>query len=255
MLHFSKSVLMKKQTQLLNALRVRTFSANFHFWMNSSFKMIQVLQRLKAEFSCAVNFFPGQNVRPLNKREYILDVATEAEHVDSNYSLWFRRVIWTQPLKFDNELGVTMHYNQVHQPDSFNFPDIPFMFCAAYCTSYKDLRHLFSIWSKFSLFRLLIWTSFTFYRCPLTTWKGCSMLSHRVKPVSSSFSKCQNLQLCNIVPRTRSTCPPCNAINLNDTIYWIYQPEKFDTEDWSNDTDLNPKFNFTITGINYILTH
>ncbi|KAL0197278.1 hypothetical protein M9458_005818, partial [Cirrhinus mrigala] len=52
------------------------------------------------------------NVRPLNKREYILDVATEAEHFDSNYSLWFRRVIWTQPLKFDNELGVTMHYNQ-----------------------------------------------------------------------------------------------------------------------------------------------
>ncbi|XP_051988166.1 unconventional myosin-XV-like [Xyrauchen texanus] len=58
----------------------------------------------------------GQNVRPLNKREYILDIATEAEQIDSNYSLWFRRVIWTQPLKFDNELGVTMHYNQV-SPD------------------------------------------------------------------------------------------------------------------------------------------
>ncbi|XP_022539080.2 unconventional myosin-XV isoform X1 [Astyanax mexicanus] len=55
----------------------------------------------------------GQNVRPLNKREYILDIVTEAEPIDSNYSLWFRRVIWNQPLKFDNELGVTMHYNQV----------------------------------------------------------------------------------------------------------------------------------------------
>ncbi|XP_066545291.1 unconventional myosin-XV [Amia ocellicauda] len=55
----------------------------------------------------------GQNVRPLNKKEYILDVATEAEHIDSNYSFWFRRVIWAQPLKFDNELCVTMHYNQV----------------------------------------------------------------------------------------------------------------------------------------------
>lgn len=55
----------------------------------------------------------GQNVRPLNKHEYILDVATEAELVDSNYSLWFRRVIWSQPLKFENELCVTMHYNQV----------------------------------------------------------------------------------------------------------------------------------------------
>ncbi|KAJ7992012.1 hypothetical protein DPEC_G00274170 [Dallia pectoralis] len=55
----------------------------------------------------------GQNVCPLNKREYILDVATDAELVDVNYSLWFRRVVWTQPLKFDNELSVTVHYNQV----------------------------------------------------------------------------------------------------------------------------------------------
>ncbi|KAG7316984.1 hypothetical protein KOW79_019282 [Hemibagrus wyckioides] len=55
----------------------------------------------------------GQNVQPLSKREYILDVTTEAELIDTNYSLWFRRVIWNQPLKFDNELGVTMHYNQV----------------------------------------------------------------------------------------------------------------------------------------------
>ncbi|XP_051801956.1 unconventional myosin-XV-like [Acanthochromis polyacanthus] len=55
----------------------------------------------------------GQNVRPLNKHEYILDVATEAELVDSNYSFWFRRVVWTQPLKFENELCVAMHYNQI----------------------------------------------------------------------------------------------------------------------------------------------
>lgn len=58
---------------------------------------------------------PGQNVRPLNKNEYILDVATEAELVDTNYSFWFRRVIWTQPLKFENELSVAMHFNQVRQ--------------------------------------------------------------------------------------------------------------------------------------------
>ncbi|XP_049428716.1 unconventional myosin-XV [Epinephelus fuscoguttatus] len=55
----------------------------------------------------------GQNVRPLNKHEYILDVATEAELIDTNYSFWFRRVVWTQPLKFDNELCVAMHYNQI----------------------------------------------------------------------------------------------------------------------------------------------
>lgn len=55
----------------------------------------------------------GQNVRPLNKNEYILDVATEAESVDSGYSLWFRRVVWTQSLRFENELSVAMQYNQV----------------------------------------------------------------------------------------------------------------------------------------------
>lgn len=52
-------------------------------------------------------------MRPLNKREYILDIATEAETVDANYSLWFRRVVWSLALKLDNELYVNMHYNQV----------------------------------------------------------------------------------------------------------------------------------------------
>ncbi|XP_075037418.1 unconventional myosin-XV [Mixophyes fleayi] len=55
----------------------------------------------------------GQNVRPLNRKEYILDVSAEMEKTDSNYMFWFRRVIWAQPLKFENELYVTMHYNQV----------------------------------------------------------------------------------------------------------------------------------------------
>ncbi|KTF71391.1 hypothetical protein cypCar_00046637 [Cyprinus carpio] len=76
------------------------------------------LHKLEAldEYAICVVTNRGQNICPLKKREYIFDVSTEAEHVDSNYSLWFRRVIWTQPLNFDNELGVTMHYNQV-------FPD------------------------------------------------------------------------------------------------------------------------------------
>ena len=64
---------------------------------------------------CVCVLCSGQNVRPLNKQEYVLDIATEAEEVDSNYSFWFRRVVWTQPLKFDNELSVSMHYNQVHR--------------------------------------------------------------------------------------------------------------------------------------------
>ncbi|KAG5203393.1 hypothetical protein JEQ12_002976 [Ovis aries] len=55
----------------------------------------------------------GQHVCPLSRRAYILDVASEMAQVDGGYALWFRRVLWDQPLKFDNELYVTMHYNQV----------------------------------------------------------------------------------------------------------------------------------------------
>uniref|UniRef100_A0A8C6FBW4 MyTH4 domain-containing protein n=1 Tax=Monodon monoceros TaxID=40151 RepID=A0A8C6FBW4_MONMO len=55
----------------------------------------------------------GQHVCPLSRRAYILDVASEMEQVDGGYTLWFRRVLWDQPLKFENELYVTMHYNQV----------------------------------------------------------------------------------------------------------------------------------------------
>ncbi|KAM8771614.1 unconventional myosin-XV [Acanthopagrus schlegelii] len=73
------------------------------------------LHRLEAmeEYAIFLVTNRGQNVRPLNKHEYILDVATEAESVDANYSFWFRRVIWTQPLKFENELCVAMQYNQI----------------------------------------------------------------------------------------------------------------------------------------------
>ncbi|XP_068445095.1 unconventional myosin-XV isoform X1 [Clinocottus analis] len=73
------------------------------------------LHKLEAteEYAIFLVTHKGQNVRPLNKHEYILDVATEAEAVDTNYSFWFRRVVWTQPLKFDNELCVAMHYNQI----------------------------------------------------------------------------------------------------------------------------------------------
>ncbi|NXX12055.1 MYO15 protein, partial [Podargus strigoides] len=55
----------------------------------------------------------GQSVRPLTRREYVLDVATETERQDTGYTFWCRRVVWSQPLKFDNELYVTVHYNQV----------------------------------------------------------------------------------------------------------------------------------------------
>lgn len=55
-------------------------------------------------------------MRPLTRREYVLDVAAETERRDASYTFWCRRVVWSQPLKFDNELYVTVHYNQVGPP-------------------------------------------------------------------------------------------------------------------------------------------
>ncbi|XP_072225685.1 unconventional myosin-XV [Leuresthes tenuis] len=94
-------------------LKIKTCSVALDVIEELCFEMGQ--QRLEAldEYAVFLVTHRGQNVRPLNKREYILDIATEAEPVDANYSLWFRRVIWSLALKLDNELYVTMHYNQV----------------------------------------------------------------------------------------------------------------------------------------------
>uniref|UniRef100_A0A3B3HW44 MyTH4 domain-containing protein n=1 Tax=Oryzias latipes TaxID=8090 RepID=A0A3B3HW44_ORYLA len=98
-------------------LKIKTCSVALDVIEELCFEM--GLQRLEAldEYAVFLVTHKGQNVRPLNKREYILDIATEAEKVDANYSLWFRRVIWSLALKLDNELYVTMLYNQVILPD------------------------------------------------------------------------------------------------------------------------------------------
>ncbi|XP_028311141.1 unconventional myosin-XV isoform X2 [Gouania willdenowi] len=94
-------------------LKIKTCSVALDVIEELCFEM--GLQRAEAldEYAVFLVTHKGQNVRPLNKREYILDIATEAEPMDANYSLWFRRVIWSLALKLDNELYVTMHYNQV----------------------------------------------------------------------------------------------------------------------------------------------
>ncbi|XP_048465678.1 unconventional myosin-XV [Rhincodon typus] len=65
------------------------------------------------EYSMFVITNKGQIVHPLKKKDYILDVITEMEQVDQNFTFCFRRVLWFQPLKFENELCVTVHYNQI----------------------------------------------------------------------------------------------------------------------------------------------
>ncbi|KAL2086433.1 hypothetical protein ACEWY4_017492 [Coilia grayii] len=73
------------------------------------------LQRMEAmdEYTIFIVTNRGQSVRPLNKREYILDVGTEAELSDPEYTFCFRRVIWAHTLTFHNQLSVTLHFNQV----------------------------------------------------------------------------------------------------------------------------------------------
>ncbi|XP_040830480.1 unconventional myosin-XV [Ochotona curzoniae] len=66
-----------------------------------------------AEYIIFVVTKQGQHVWPLSRSAYILDVASEMEQVEGGYMLWFRRVLWDQPLKFENELYVALHYNQV----------------------------------------------------------------------------------------------------------------------------------------------
>ncbi|XP_066530593.1 unconventional myosin-XV [Hoplias malabaricus] len=97
-------------------LKIKTCSVALDAIEELCYEMGLHNQEAKDEYAIFIVTNRGQNVRPLYKREYILDIVTEAELIDSNYSLWFRRVIWNQPLKFDNELGVTVHYNQVY-PD------------------------------------------------------------------------------------------------------------------------------------------
>ncbi|XP_062304936.1 LOW QUALITY PROTEIN: unconventional myosin-XV [Osmerus eperlanus] len=94
-------------------LKIKTCSVALDIIEELCYEMC--LERLEAmdEYTIFLVTNRGGNVRPLNRREYVLDLVTEAERVDSSFSLWFRRVVWTQALKFHNELCVTMHYNQV----------------------------------------------------------------------------------------------------------------------------------------------
>uniref|UniRef100_G1NVB2 Unconventional myosin-XV n=1 Tax=Myotis lucifugus TaxID=59463 RepID=G1NVB2_MYOLU len=55
----------------------------------------------------------GQHVCPLRRCTYILDVASEIEHVESSYMLWSRVCSGTRHLSLRMSYNVTMHYNQV----------------------------------------------------------------------------------------------------------------------------------------------
>ncbi|XP_077381905.1 unconventional myosin-XV [Festucalex cinctus] len=94
-------------------VKIKTCSVSLELMEELCYEMGLHRPEAVEEYAIFVVTDGGQNVRPLNKHEYVLDAATQAEALDNNYSLWFRRVVWTLPLKFDNELYVAMHYNQI----------------------------------------------------------------------------------------------------------------------------------------------
>ncbi|KAG2460614.1 MY15B protein, partial [Polypterus senegalus] len=57
----------------------------------------------------AAQNFMRQIVRPIRPDEYLMDFIVD----DSAVTLWFQRVIWKEPLHFDNDLYLEVHYRQV----------------------------------------------------------------------------------------------------------------------------------------------
>nr|XP_033770854.1 unconventional myosin-XV [Geotrypetes seraphini] len=94
-------------------LKIKTCSVALDALEEICYEMALQTEEVFDEYAIFAVTNRGQNVRPLSKREYILDVSTQMEQLDGNYMFLFRRVIWVQPLKFENELYVTMHFNQV----------------------------------------------------------------------------------------------------------------------------------------------
>lgn len=50
---------------------------------------------------------------PVQTTDYIMDVVSSMERQEFAFSLCFRRVLWLQGLRLDNELLVSVNYHQV----------------------------------------------------------------------------------------------------------------------------------------------
>ncbi|XP_041075521.1 unconventional myosin-XVB isoform X2 [Polyodon spathula] len=66
------------------------------------------LQEIK-EFSIYANRNQGQVMRPIRPDEYIFDFLLD----DNTVTLWLKRMTWKEPLHFENEFYINVHYRQI----------------------------------------------------------------------------------------------------------------------------------------------
>lgn len=82
---------------------------------------------------------------PVQTTDYIMDVVSSMERQGIAYSLYFRRVLWLQGLRLDNELLVSIIYHQVQPVIQVSKPlqllRLPRMFLSRACG--KTKRHIF----------------------------------------------------------------------------------------------------------------
>ncbi|XP_069050572.1 unconventional myosin-XVB isoform X2 [Lepisosteus oculatus] len=89
--------------------KIRTFTVALEVMMELCAEMgVEQLSEMK-EFAIYANSNKGKVMRPIRPDEYLLDFLLD----DGSITLWFHRVIWREPLHFDNEFYVDIHYRQV----------------------------------------------------------------------------------------------------------------------------------------------
>lgn len=84
---------------------------------------------------------------PVQTTDYIMDVVSSMERQGIAYSLCFRRVLWLQGLRLDNELLVSIIYHQVQPVIQVSKPlqllRLLRMFLSRACG--KTKRHIFRV--------------------------------------------------------------------------------------------------------------
>lgn len=127
---------------------------NFHLFIRAVFDylfsglMTHTHRVLKRSIFILPFVFPAENLMlPVQTTDYIMDVVSSMERQGIAYSLCFRRVLWLQGLRLDNELLVSIIYHQVQPVIQVSKPlqllRLLRMFLSRACG--KTKRHIFRV--------------------------------------------------------------------------------------------------------------